>query len=130
MAFTETWLHDLDSNASLDLNGFGAPIHLNRDSEVTQKSQGGGVCLHINQRWCNNFTVLEQLCLPDIELLSVSVRLFYLPREFPQVFITFLYIHLRADVKVASDIISKVLHLLQSISPDSPNIILGDFNHF
>ncbi len=92
MAFTETWLTAADSDASLDMTGFGPPVRLDRDIEVTQKTQGGGVCLYINRRWCNNFTVQEQLCLPDIQLLSVSVRPFYLQREFPQVFVTVVYI--------------------------------------
>lgn len=28
MAFTETWLRNSDQNVSLDLNGFGVPLHL------------------------------------------------------------------------------------------------------
>ena len=54
LGFTETWISASDSDASLDLTGFGAPIRLDRDSEVTHKKQGGGVCLYINRRWCNN----------------------------------------------------------------------------
>ena len=128
LGFTETWLSASDSDASLDLTGFGAPIRLDRDSEVTHKKQGGGVCLYINRRWCNNFTVCEKLCLPDIELLSVSLRPFYLPREFPRVYVTIVYIHPRANVEVAANTISRVIQSLQSNSPDAPNIILGDFN--
>lgn len=59
MAFTETWLteSDSDSDSALEISGFGAPLHLDRDSEVTHKTLGGGVCLYINRRWCNNITV-------------------------------------------------------------------------
>jgi len=41
LGFTETWLNDSDSDASPDINGFRAPIRLDRDSDVTHKSQGG-----------------------------------------------------------------------------------------
>ncbi len=93
------------------------------------KSQGGVVCLYINSRWCTNVTVREQLCLSDTELLSVSGRLFCLPREFPQIFVTVIYIDPTADVRTATDNIFIVTHNLQSISPDAPNFILDDFNH-
>ncbi|CAI5677546.1 unnamed protein product [Oreochromis niloticus] len=129
MALTETWLTDMDSDTSLRISGFGTPVRLDRNCGVTRKSHRGGVCLYINQGWCNNFTVRERLCLPDIELLSVSVRPFYLPREFPQIFVTVVYIHPKADVKVAADAIFKVVHNLQTLSPDAPNFILGDFNN-
>uniref|UniRef100_A0AAV2KTK8 Uncharacterized protein n=1 Tax=Knipowitschia caucasica TaxID=637954 RepID=A0AAV2KTK8_KNICA len=75
LAFSETWITSADSEMDLSLPGFGAPIRLDRDPDVTGKSQEGGVCFFINQRWCNNFTVKESLCTEDIELLSISVRL-------------------------------------------------------
>ncbi|XP_039455156.1 uncharacterized protein LOC120433247 isoform X1 [Oreochromis aureus] len=128
MAFTETWLKDSDPDCSLELKGFGSPIRLDRDPGATQKSQGGGVCLYINQKWCKNVTVRRQVCLPDIELLSVSLRPFYLPREFPQINVTVVYIHPKANPKNATDTISNVIHSLQSLSPEAPNIVLGDFN--
>lgn len=34
-----------------------------------------------------------RFCTPDVELLSVTRHSFYLPREFPKLFITLLYIH-------------------------------------
>lgn len=39
----------------------------------------------------------ETICTPDIELLSVSFRSFYLSREFPQLFFTVVCIHPRAN---------------------------------
>lgn len=57
MAFTETWLTDRESDSSLELKGFGPPVRMDRDSSVTGRTQGGGVCLYINRRWCNNITV-------------------------------------------------------------------------
>jgi len=100
-----------------------------QQSEVTHKTLGGGVCLYINRRWCTNVTVRERICHSDIELLSVSLRPYYLPREFPQIFVSVVYIHPKADAKSAADIIFKTVNKLQSISPGAPNFILGDFNH-
>ncbi|KAE8297833.1 hypothetical protein D5F01_LYC02304 [Larimichthys crocea] len=129
MAFTETWLTSNDPETDLSLSGFGVPIRLDRDADVTGKSHGGGVCLYVNERWCRNITVRETVCTADIELLSVSVRPFYLPREFPQIFLTVVYIHPKANVDNAVSAIHKVTHKLQSLCPDAPCFILGDFNH-
>lgn len=81
LAIMETWLFHKDSDADLVIDEFGTPLRTDRDNDITEKSQGGRVCLYINRRWCNNFTIRESLCTPDIELLAVSMRPFYLPRE-------------------------------------------------
>lgn len=70
--------------------------------------------------------VRERLCTKDIELLSVSLRPLYLPREFPQIFVMVVYIHPRANVDNASQ---TILQSTQAISPDAPVLILGNFNH-
>ena len=129
MAFTETWLTDCNQDNDLFIDGFGAPFRLDRKAEVTGKTQGGGVCLYVNKQYCSSVTVRERICTPDVELLSVSLRPFYLPREFPQVFLTIVYIHPRANATSASSTIFDLVQKLQSISPDAPNFILGDFNH-
>lgn len=129
MAFSETWLSSKDTDTDLSINGFGAPVRLDRDAEATGKSQGGGVCVYINQRWCSNITVREKICTPGIELLSISVRPFYLPREFPQIFVTVIYIHPKANTQTAADTIRKVTQRLQSLSPDAPCLLMGDFNN-
>ena len=129
MAFTETWLTERDQDSDLMITGFGAPHRVDRNSEVTNKTQGGGVCLYINQRYCTSVTVRERICTPDVELLSVSLRPFYLPREFPQLFITVVYIHPRAHAPSACKTVYDVVQKLQSISPEAPAFILGDFNH-
>lgn len=103
-----------------DIDGFRVPIRLDRDPCTTGKRQGGGVCFYINPRWCNNVTVREKICLPDIDLLTISVRPYYLPREFPQVFLSVVYIHPKANFKNANEVLFSVLQRLQSISPDAP----------
>jgi hypothetical protein len=87
LAFTETWFTERDQDTELAIDGFGAPLRLDRDPETTGKRQGGGVCVYINKTYCSSMTIRDRICTPDIELLSVSLRPFYLPREFPQLFI-------------------------------------------
>ena len=102
---------------------------LDRDAAATGMSRGGGVCLYVNQRYCKNVIVRVRLCTKDIELLCVSLRPPYLPREFPQIFVMVVYIHPRANADNASETILQSTQKLQAISPDAPVLILGDFNH-
>lgn len=127
-ALTETWLNGKDCDTELSLDGFGAPLRLDRDPSVTGKSQGGGVCLYVNNRWAKTVIVREEMCTADIELLTVSIRPFYLPREFQQLFVSVVYIHPKSDVQKATDIISQVVQQYQLRSPDAPHFIMGDFN--
>ena len=86
------------------------------------------MCLYVNTSWCKNVMVRETICSPDIELLSVSLRPSYLPREIPQLFMTVVYIHPRSNLGEATSTIVKLVHRLQSICPDAPHFLLGDFN--
>ena len=131
LCFTETWLCNKIGNDSVVLDGFGTPFRTDRDSTVTGKQQGGGVCLYVNQNWCSraSITVRKQLCTPDVELLSVSLRPKYLPREFGQLFITVCYVPPSASAARAASEIADVVRSLQLISPDSPCFVVGDFNH-
>lgn len=56
MAFTETWLTDVDSN--LNISCFRAPLWLDRDSEVAKKSLGG-VCIHVNMPYMLSRSCVE-----------------------------------------------------------------------
>lgn len=129
LALTETWLGEADSDAGIALDGFGVPFRMDRVAATTGKSRGGGVCLYVNERWSKTTLVREKLCTKDIELLSVSMRPFYLPREFPQIFVTIVYIHPKANENAALELIHNTFQKLQAVSPDAPNLILGDFNH-
>ena len=129
LAFTETWLNENDSNDSLHIDGFGSPIRRDRDPELTGKHHGGGVCIYVNPLWCSSVVVREELCNSDIELLAISLRPFHLPREFPQIFIILVYIHPKAKASVATEHVKNTLNRLESVSPDAPKFLMGDFNH-
>ena len=67
----------------------------------------------------------------DVELLSVSLRPGYLPREFGQLFLIVFYVpmlHVQLE-KLATRIKKEITTVYPCIwSPDAPNFILGDFN--
>ncbi|KAL8606246.1 hypothetical protein ACOMHN_012878 [Nucella lapillus] len=75
LSFSETWFSDKDTDPLLP--GFTL-IRMDRSKKVTGKKTGGGVCVFVNNNWCRNITVKEQHCTPDLELLTVSLRPFYL----------------------------------------------------
>lgn len=84
--FTETWLNHLVSDANVDLLGFTA-VRADRDTQASGKSKGGGLIMYVNNRWCNpgHVSVKTASCCRDLELLAVSLRPYYLPREFSHV---------------------------------------------
>ena len=125
LCFTESWLTEEDGDP--DFPGFSV-ARLDRSAAATGKSRGGGVCIFVNNKWCSAVTVKEQFCSESIELLTVALRPFYLPREFNQLFVTVVYIQPKADIKAASYKVAEVVHRLMSQSPDSPCFVLGDFN--
>ena len=127
LCFSETWLHKDIPDSSVDLPDFD--IVRGDRTEESGKSRGGGVCVYINRRWCNNWCVKEKVCTPGVELLTVGLRPYYLPREFNQIFMMVVYIQPRADFHLAREAIASRVHQLQAASPDSPIFIAGDFNH-
>lgn len=77
MRFSQIWL-----NASIPDSALHIPyFELVRGDRTREpgKTRGGGVCLYINSKWCQNWTVKDVTCKPDIELISVGLRPFYLP---------------------------------------------------
>lgn len=128
VAITETWLDSNITSSEVEPLGFSL-FRTDRDPTITGKTRGGGVCLLIRDEWCRTVVVRERLCTPDIELLCVSLRPFYLPREFPQIFFTVVYIHPKAIIDRTLDTIFNLSQKPESVSPDAPKFILGDSNN-
>uniref|UniRef100_A0AAQ5Z3V2 CLN6 transmembrane ER protein a n=1 Tax=Amphiprion ocellaris TaxID=80972 RepID=A0AAQ5Z3V2_AMPOC len=86
MMFTESWLNELTPDSLLTLDGFHL-VRADRNARESGKRKGGGLAMYVNERWCNagHISVKEQLCTKDVELLAVSLRPFYLPREYSHV---------------------------------------------
>ena len=127
MCFSETWFNDTNTTFDTSIDGFSSE-RLDRTAE-SGKSIGGDVCIYVNKNWCTNVSVVERLCSPDIELLTVGLRPHYLPREFNQIFVTTVYISPFAVADIASYKIAELINNLETRAPDAVKLVLGDFNH-
>ncbi len=83
-----------------------------------QQNESGGICFYINSGWCNNVTVIQQHCSPDLESFC---KPFYSPAEFSFILVC-VYISLQANVQEAQRTSVERTNL------DSLVIVLGDFN--
>ena len=126
ICITETWLQDTDPDTAFTLEGY--TLVRGDRTAAAGKTTGGGVCAYINNRWCNNITVHEQFCQVDIEYLTLSLRPYYLPREFTKIYLTLVYIPPCANVKSAENTLNDAICRMQNCNPDAINIITGDFN--
>ena len=80
LCFTETWLKPITPNTHVEPDGFTV-YRGDRTVDSGKELGTGGVCLFVNNRSCNNVTVKDITCTPKLELLVVSCRPYYLPRE-------------------------------------------------
>ena len=87
--------------------------------------------MYIHEAWCprGNVTVRKHLNTCDVDLLSLSLRPSYLPREFGQVFVTCVYIPPWACQARAAQQVADTVRELQLLSADAPNFVVGDFNN-
>ena len=76
-------------------------------------------------------TYKQRMCTPELELISVSLRPRYLPREFGRIFVTVVYaaVYDSTSAARAGKAIAAAVRDLQLISADAPCFIVGDFNH-
>ncbi|KAJ8028790.1 hypothetical protein HOLleu_31125 [Holothuria leucospilota] len=130
LSFTETWLTGNHSDSHVEIDGFKL-LRGDRDLMATGKKSGGGVCVYINNMWChpNNVFIKHHTCTPNLEMLTVSIRPFYLPREFSHVLLCTIYIPDKSAAKAGSQELSAALHELEVESPDAFIVVNGDFNH-
>ncbi|KAI4899955.1 hypothetical protein NFI96_026550 [Prochilodus magdalenae] len=118
--FTETWLTPDTPDANVELPGFST-VRADRDPTLSGKRKGGGLALFINTRWCNpgHVNVKEVICCRDIEMLAVSLRPYYMPRELSHAIVVCVYIPPRAEVQAACDVIHSTVAALQTQHPDA-----------
>ncbi len=124
ICLTEAWTTE-DMN-NINLEGYSL-IRYDRDPERAEKCIGGGVCMFINTRWVTNFTVCETDCCTHYEIMTVSIRPYYLPREFGQITVILVYVP-GPDFALAGERIAASYNKAQSSSVDDPFFLLGDFN--
>ncbi len=126
--FTETWLNDNIPDSAIQLHGLTC-CRADRDSSLSGKTRGGGLCVYINKEWCNNAAVLSTHCSSLVEFMVVKCRPFYLPREFTAIVIVAVYIPPCANAKDALRELYSAISEQQTNNPDGFFIIAGDFNH-
>ena len=99
LAFMETWLGESDQAEELSLSGFVSPFQLDRSAEK------GSVCFHINKQYCNTVIAVQYQGCKYFHGLTIYLHLYYLTREFQQLFFTVVYIHPQANTSAATQLI-------------------------
>ncbi|GAA6215221.1 A disintegrin and metalloproteinase with thrombospondin motifs 17 isoform X1 [Lates japonicus] len=127
IALTETWLDESVLDEEVGLDNFTI-IRSDRTTN-SGKTRGGGVCLYINDRWCNNIKAHHKASTPDLELLTVSLRPYYLPREFPAVVVSCVYIPPDANYNKAAEMLAGEANSMLARYPGAPVFIMGDYNN-
>ena len=127
LCFTETWLSGLIPDSALHLAGFQL-CRADRDTELSGKTKGGGICFYINSGWCNDVTVIQQHCSPDLESFIINCKPFYSPREFASFILVGVYIPPQANVQDAQRMLADQILCVERSNPDYLVIVLGDFN--
>ncbi|KAI2659609.1 putative RNA-directed DNA polymerase from transposon BS [Labeo rohita] len=118
LIITETWLHPDIPDASMQLAGHTL-LRWDRTKDFG-KSRGGGLCVYVHDNWCNNGTIIEKHCSPDLEYMSVRCRPFFLPRELTVVIVTAVYIPPDANVNIALSLLLNTMNEQQWAHPDEP----------
>ncbi|TWW73670.1 hypothetical protein D4764_15G0010660 [Takifugu flavidus] len=117
-----------DSNVTIA--GF-TTVRADRDTTAAGKKKGGGLAVFVSNRWCSpeHIHVKERVCSPDVELIAIGLRPYYLPREFTNVIAITVYIPPTGKADSACDVIHSVTADLQTKHPGAFILITGDFNH-
>ncbi|KAG1663834.1 Patj [Nymphon striatum] len=129
LSFTETWLKEVYDDSHFVLDGFKF-LRGDRSEEESRKTKGGGVCIYVNQKWChpNNIIIKLKSCSEYLEILAVTLRPYYLPREFTHIIFCVIYIPNKSHEKYAIIELSEIIQNLYSAAPDACFILNGDFN--
>ncbi len=127
LVVTETWLNADIPYSLIELEGFSA-VQADRN-ENSGKSRGGGICMYVSDAWCSNYSVRMTVCNTDVELLSVSLRPFYLPREFGSILICAVYVPPSGNAARAAAQIADCVQQQLNRTPGAPVFEMGGFNN-
>ena len=132
LAITETWLDSTHTDNFISISGYTS-IRQDRDPTKTNKQLGGGLLLYINDNWSNSYSVVSNHIAPDIEIMVVKVRPYWLPREIACVFLIIVYCPLfdcptSTKVKEAVARIHDTIESTEQQNPAAAVLVLGDFN--
>ncbi len=77
LCLTETWLNYNMPDSAFQIDGLQL-FRADRDHR-SGKTQGGGLCVYVNEGWCTNCGLVKSYCSETIELMTVKCRPYYLP---------------------------------------------------
>ena len=120
VCITETWLTDLVS-----INYFQKPTY-NLICKNRSSGAHGGVCLYIKD--FIKYDILEELHVPDYEVLWIRISPTRLPRGFSSIVIGTVYHPPSADTKSMLEYLFKSLTEYESQYPNCGLLLAGDFN--
>ena len=127
IAITESWLSDTVPLPFVEINNFTC-VRLDRTAN-SNKVTCGGLLLYINEYWCSNYNMINSVCNPDYECLTVNLRPHYLPREISNIFVTIVYIPPSSNYEIAANSVSRIIHNLSDKKPQALNLLCGDVNN-
>lgn len=126
MIITETWLHPLIPDSAVQLTG--RSIHRYDMTKSSGKSKGGGLCIYVHSDWCTSSRIIYTQCSPDLEVMIVQCRPFYMPRELTTVIISAVNIPPGANVSTALTQLYNIMNKQMQVHPEGAFIVAGDFN--
>ena len=83
--------------------------------------------MFVDNSWATQYCIREQVCTPDFEILTVSFRPFYSPREYGQITIILVYVP-GPKFEAAGERIAESYNNALTRSADQAILTLGDFN--
>ena len=127
LCLTETWLNDNMPDPAFQING---QLPFRADcNQLSEKVQGGRLCIYVNKGWCTNFTVVSSHCFKVVEHLTAKCQPHYLLREFTAVFVMAVYIPPGANANEALKELQNNINSLQSKHPEAFYVVAENFNH-
>ena len=129
--FTESWLHEGIADSAVQLDQLTC-YRADRIVTAGGKTRGGGLCVYINDAWCQDTVVIRKHCTALVEFMLLKCRPYYLPREFSSILLAAVYIPPTSSCKdreTALLELNSAINDHQTAHPDAFLISAGDFNH-
>jgi hypothetical protein len=98
------------------------------DRHGTSKQHGGGLCIYVKELWCKSAFLKNSYCDDNVELLTISCRPFYMPREFNNIYVTVAYVPPSGNFTAATEVLVDSVNYMEENCPTGINILMGDFN--
>ena len=91
ICYIETWLKPITPDINIEPDNFKV-FRADRTIDSNKADGYGGLCIFINKSWSKNSTIKLRECSRHLEVLVLSTRPFYLPREITCVIFIFVYL--------------------------------------